>query len=165
MSAPDRHDRVLAIYPHYRGIAFIVLEGAYAPCVWGIKEVRGRQKNRQCLRHVERLMAEFPPHVLVLQNMSRTGTMRARRIKKLNAEIGELAEQFGVPVYQYSGAEVRQTFAYLGLVTKRTIAEAIAKHVPALRPPRVRRPWTSEDSRMWLFDAAALAWTFFQQPQ
>jgi hypothetical protein len=47
--------------------------------------------------------------------------------------------------------------------TKGGIAETIAKHIPAFDrflPPR-RKLWMSEDVRMGLFDAAALAFTFF----
>jgi len=47
-------------------------------------------------------------------------------------------------------------------VTKDTIAAAIAKHIPAferfLPPPR--KLWKSEDARMGIFDAAALASRF-----
>ncbi|WP_156527887.1 hypothetical protein [Bradyrhizobium stylosanthis] len=43
-------------------------------------------------------------------------------------------------------------------------AERIAKHIPAFEQyvPPPRKPWMSEDRRMGLFDAAALALTFFQ---
>jgi hypothetical protein len=60
-------------------------------------------------------------------------------------------------------APVRQQFAYLGSVTKDAIAMAIAKHIPAFERflPRPRKPWESEDARMGIFDAAALALTFF----
>jgi len=54
----------------------------------------------------------------------------------------------------------------IGVTNKRQLAEAIAARIPAferyLPPPR--KPWMSEDSRMNLFDAAALALTFFQSP-
>jgi hypothetical protein len=48
-------------------------------------------------------------------------------------------------------------------VTKHKIAEAIAKHIPALDlyVPPARKPWMSENARMGIFDAAALAWLFF----
>ncbi len=59
-----------------------------------------------------------------------------------------------------------ETFAQQGVINKQSLAEAIARHMPAferyLPPPR--KPWMSEDSRMNLFDAAALALAFFQSP-
>ena len=47
---------------------------------------------------------------------------------------------------------------------KQMVAEAIAKHIPAFERyvPPPRKPWMSEDSRMGLFDAAALGLVFFQ---
>ena len=49
-------------------------------------------------------------------------------------------------------------------IPKDAIAEAIVKHVPAFARylPPVRKPWMSEDKKMGLFDAAALALTFIQ---
>ena len=47
--------------------------------------------------------------------------------------------------------------------TKQEIAIAIAERFPELAPrlPRSRKPWMSEDYRMSIFDAVALALTFF----
>jgi hypothetical protein len=56
-------------------------------------------------------------------------------------------------------------FVERGATTKQKIAETIAKQVPALNlyvPPE-RKPWMSEDPRMGIFDAAALAWTYFHE--
>jgi hypothetical protein len=40
----------------------------------------------------------------------------------------------------------------------------IAKHIPfEQHVPPPRKPWKSEDARMGLFDAAALALVFFQK--
>jgi hypothetical protein len=46
---------------------------------------------------------------------------------------------------------------------KHRIAETIAGHIPALKlyVPPARKAWMSEDARMGIFDAAALAWVFF----
>ena len=46
---------------------------------------------------------------------------------------------------------------------KQEIAIAIAERFPELAPrlPRSRKPWMSEDYRMSIFDAVALALTFF----
>ena len=106
----------------------------------------------------------YQPAVLVLQDMSDTGTRRAERLRDLNEAIENLAEDYSIPVSRYSRAQVRESFASFGLPTKQAIAEAIAKNIPALEryvPPQ-RKPWRSEDARMGLFDAAALALTFFR---
>jgi hypothetical protein len=56
-------------------------------------------------------------------------------------------------------------FAEFGLPNKHSMAELIAKHIPALEHylPPPRKPWMSEDARMGIFDAAALALVFFQR--
>src|SRR6266536_5529454 len=108
-------------------------------------------------------MGRCTPDVLVLQDTSERGTLRARRIRHLNEAIGTLAETQGIPVVAYSRAQVRACFAALGSPTKAGIAEAIAKHIPAFDrflPPR-RKLWMSEDARMGLFDAVAVALTLF----
>jgi hypothetical protein len=163
MRPAQHHKLVLSIYLSARGFAFVLFEGPLAPYDWGIHEVRGRSRNARCIRLVERVLERYEPDALVIQDTSASGTRRAPRIQKLNLAIGEIADAWGVPIYAYSRVHVRQCFAAPNFPTKQTIAEAIARHVPAferyLPPPR--KPWDSEHARMGLFDAAALALTFF----
>jgi hypothetical protein len=163
MSDCKRYDRVFAIYPNTRGFAFVVFEGQLAPVDWGVKTIRGKRKHSRCLRHIEKILARYEPDSVILQDMSPIGTQRASRITKINSAIEELCELSGIPTYAFSRAQVRSAFSYGGVTTKQAIAEAIAKHVPAFERylPPIRKPWMTEDSRMGLFDAAALAWTFF----
>jgi hypothetical protein len=163
MNDRKRHDMVLAVYPNTRGFAFVVFEGQLSPVDWGIKIIRGQRKQSQCLRHIEKLLIRYEPDAVILQDMSAAGTPRAPRIQKLNSAVEELCERIGLPTYKFSRSEVRNAFSYLGIVTKQSIAEAIAKHVSAFERylPPVRKPWMTEDARMGLFDAAALAWVFF----
>lgn len=165
MKAHQRHNLVLAVYPSARGFAFAIFEGPLSPVDWSTREIRGRHKNQRCLVGIAALFERYRPDALVLQDTSPTGTRRAYRLMELNAGIGELAEDWGIPVYRYSRAQVREAFEPFGLTGKHFIAETIAKHIPAfdryLPPPR--KPWMSEDARMALFDAVALALTFFQR--
>lgn len=163
MKARGRYNLVLAIYPSARGFAFVVFEGPLSPVDWSVREVRGRHKNQRCLVGIAAVLERYQPDVLVLQDMSPNGTRRAHRLRELNGGIGELGEDRGIPVYAYSRAQVRDAFEPFGLANKHSIAEAIAKHIPAFDRylPPLRKPWMSEDARMGLFDAAALALTFF----
>lgn len=164
MISRRRHDLALAIHLQSRGFAFVLFEGSLAPVDWGVYEARGSEKNSRCLDRIESLIALHTPDVLVLQDMSESGTRRARRIRELNQEATELADRFGMLVRTYSRAQVIECFEEFGTVTKQGIAETIVKHIPALNLylPSARRPWMSEDARMGIFDAAALAWMFFQ---
>src|ERR1700688_4938667 len=141
-----RHRLVLAIYPQTRGFAFTVFEGWLAPVDWGVREVRGADKNAHCMKRVTSIFTLHTPDVLVLQDMSEHGTRRAPRIRELNRRAAELADQRGLRVKTYSRAQVIEYFAELGAVTKHKIAEAIATHIPALGlyVPPARKPWMSE---------------------
>jgi len=163
MTWAGRYKLVAAIHLNSRGFGFVLFEGPLAPLDWGAAEARGKEKRETLLARVDALFARYQPNVIVLQDMSESGTHRPHRIRHLNEAIVEIAERYGFPVLFFSRAEVRQCFAYMGAVTKDTIAAAIAKHIPAferfLPPPR--KLWNSEDARMGIFDAAALALTFF----
>lgn len=160
----QRYNSVLAIYPSVRGFGYVLFEAPLSAVDWGIREARGRYKNQRCLLAVAALLDRHRPDVLVLQDMSPMGTRRTVRVRELNAHIEETAIESGIPVRAYSRAEVRHAFAAHGITNKHSMAEMIAKHLPVferyLPPPR--KLWMNEDPRMSLFDAAALALTFFQ---
>lgn len=160
MRETRRYELVLAIYPNTRGLAFVLFEGPLAPVDWGVREVRGGRKNESCLQHVRALLDRYHPDALVLQDTSESGA-RSHRIRVLNSAIAECADRLGLRIATCSRTQVRQSFGY---ATKHEIAVAIARHVPVFErylPPK-RKPWTSEDARMGLFDAAALGISFFR---
>jgi hypothetical protein len=158
-----RRNFIFAIHLQTRGFAYVLFDDSRIPIDWGVYDARGADKNALCLIRINSLLELHTPDVLVLQDMSEHGTRRARRIRELNRRAAELADQRGVRVKTYSRAQVIEYFAELGAVTKHKIAEAIAKHIPALDlyVPPARKPWMSENARMGIFDAAALAWMFF----
>jgi hypothetical protein len=78
-------------------------------------------------------------------------------------EIRVLAGNHHIPTRGFSRQKVRQAFAALHASTKYEIALAVVGQLPELMPrlPRFRKLWMSEDERMAIFDAAALALTYF----
>jgi hypothetical protein len=102
--------------------------------------------------------------VLVLEDYAGKDSRRCRRVVELIDEISELAVKRKVKAKTFSRADVKKVFAESGATTKQEIALAIAMRFPELAPrlPRFRKPWMSEDYRMSIFDAAALAIAFFQ---
>jgi Holliday junction resolvasome RuvABC endonuclease subunit len=163
MTVRTHYGFVIAIYPNSRGLAFVVLENAMSVVDWGVRGARYKHSHSRYLTAIAVLLERYQPAVLVLQDMSPAGTHRAQRIQNLNEAIMDFAEGRGIPVRSYSRERVRETFALPGRATKEAIAEAIAKHIPAFKRhiPPPRKPWNSEHARMGLFDAAALALTFF----
>jgi hypothetical protein len=162
MITRNRYDLVLAIHLQSRGFAFVLFEGWLAPVDWGVFEARGAGKNTRCLTRIASLFELHTPYVLVLQDTSERDS-RAHRIRELNRRAADLADQQGILVRTYSRAQIGEYFEDLGTVTKHRIAETIAKRIPALNlyVPPARKPWMSEDARMGIFDAAALAWLFY----
>ncbi|QHP67439.1 hypothetical protein EI171_08360 [Bradyrhizobium sp. LCT2] len=165
MRALRRHALVLSVYLNTRGLAFIVFEGHLLPFDWGIRETRGPQKNNTCLLRITTVFDRHAPDALVIQDTSEQGTQRARRIRNLNTSIVKLANDRGIRVFAYSREQVRRAFEGYGCPNKHSLAELIAKHIPAFQQyvPPPRKPWMSEDRRMGLFDAAALGLMFFQE--
>jgi hypothetical protein len=164
MTPRERHDLVLAVHFQSRGFAFVLFDGWAALVDWGVYDGRGTHQNARCVKRIDSLFALHTPDVLILQDMSESGTRRARRIRVLNRNTAELALQRGMAVHMYSRAQVVKHFEELDAVTKHGIAETIARRIPALHlyVPPARKPWMSEDARMGIFDAAALAWLFFR---
>jgi len=159
-----RYALVLSVYLNTRGFAFIVFEGHLSPFDWGIRETRGPKKNNTCLIRITKIFDRYAPDALVIQDTSDSGTERAPRIRNLNSSLVKLARHRGIPVFAYSRDRVRRAFESYGCPNKESLAELIAKHIPAFEQyvPPPRRLWMSEDRRMGLFDAAALALVFFQ---
>ena len=79
-----------------------------------------------------------------------------------------MARARGVPARRISRAVLRRAFTAEQACTKYKIALAIAGRFPELawRLPPIRKPWMSEDTRMGIFDAVALALAFYaRRPQ
>ena len=161
MNTTQRYDLFLSIYLSTRGFAFILAEGAQNPVDWGITEVRGSEKNRNCMRMIDVLVRRYRPDVLILEDTGHRSSWRSRRVQQLNAEICVFAQEYGIPVTRASREDVRAAFRPYGAETKEEIAEVISERIPVLARyvPLTRKPWMTEDARMALFDAAALLFT------
>ena len=82
------------------------------------------------------------------------------RIRTLSKRIVTLAKSRDVMVRLFSRQQVRQVFFTDGQGTKYALAEMLADKYPeelGFRLPPKRRPWMSENYRMNIFDAVALA--------
>ena len=128
----------------------------------GNKGVKGN-KNQQSVSKIEKLMRQFLPSVLVLQDVNAKGCHRAPRIKALHRQIIGLVAKQKCNVALLSGNTLRITL--LGDVkgTKHEMAEMLAQKFPvelADKLPPKRKLWESEDGRMDMFDAVGLAAVF-----
>lgn len=153
----------MGFYPTTRGFGWVIFEGPFAPLDWGLVAAR-KDKNAVCLVRLEALLDRFKPEVLVLEASDRRTTRRAQRIAQLCDKARLAAEARNVETLIYGLAEIRAAFAEVQAVSRREIAEAVARHVDAFRHrlPPPRRPWESEDSRSALFAAAAVVLTHYR---
>jgi Holliday junction resolvasome RuvABC endonuclease subunit len=159
----DRKDRrILSIAPSSCGFGFVVLEGDEIFVDWGVKKVTGN-KNAQSLKKAEDLIIQYQPAVLVLENTSANGSRRSLRIRTLTHQIIEMTTTRNVKVKLFSRDQVMKAFITEKKGTKQEVAEIIAQRFPVelgSSLPAKRKLWKSEDSRMTIFDAVALALTF-----
>jgi hypothetical protein len=149
---------ILAFYPHARGFSYVVCEGPLSLIDWGMSDIPAKRKSRVCLRRLSALIDRYDPDAVV------TRRLPEGRFAGLSEAIVELVESRGVIGQIFSRNEIREAFAPLGLATRYAIAETIAKQIPVLAAytPPVRKIWFGEDRRMGLFDAAAMALTFYE---
>lgn len=161
---PNATDEVvLAVVPTSRGIAYAAFEAPLSPIDWGLKLIKDKDKNARSLEVVAKLCTALRPDTLVIEDMTAPDCKRSDRVRRLYALIATLAQTDNRLLAQYSRVKVKSTFREAGAITRFEIAQAIATYVPAFayRLPKVRKLWQSEDRRLALFDAAALALTHF----
>lgn len=81
------------------------------------------------------------------------------RVQKLILGLRRLGLARSLLVARYPRGAIRKAFSAEGAKTKEEVAAVIAARFPelAVKVPPKRKTWMSEDSRMAIFDAAALA--------
>jgi Holliday junction resolvasome RuvABC endonuclease subunit len=159
----SKYPRILAITPSSRGFGYAVLEGHKILVDWGVKSVEG-DKNSGSVAKVEELIAHYNPEVIVLEDTATKASRRSARIQALTKRLIAVAERCTIKVALFSQKQIRRVYFGDDRGTKHALAEIIAERFReelGFRLPPKRRPWMSEDSRMDIFDAVALALTYF----
>ena len=154
--------RIIALDITSRGFGFAVMEGPDELVDWGVKQVQPYEEAR-CLRHLEKLIQRYRPELLVLEDHKKKPRRRSLRVLNLIEKVTALAKLAGVPVRLVNWKRVKAAFAPNAFINKFGIARAIGRHLPELasRVPPFRKAWMSEDYRTAIFDAVALALTFY----
>jgi hypothetical protein len=160
----ERSNLVMSVFPFARGIAYVVFEGPNSPVDWGICDPHGDRKKHHAIRIIAALVDRYSPGALILRD--RVGIRRGRnwRHAALVEALETLAHQKGISIARLSRDQVRQSFSSLKSPTRYEIVQTIAKQVPIFETyvPPIRKIWKAEDRRMGMFDAAALALTFYR---
>lgn len=155
---------VLALQPSSRGLAYVLFEGPQSLVMWEVKEARGRKRLSRSYEIVGALITSYEPEVIVIEDVLGSTDRQLIRRKRLQRMITSYAEGRGVDVYAYTRKDIRACFLGTGAVTRREIAHVIAGRIHAFsRLPPERKLWKSEHRRMYLYDACALAQTYFSR--
>jgi len=158
----EAHKLALAIDPTSRGFGYALFEGPQVPLDWGTTEIRSGQDGRS-LERAKKLIDHYRPEVLVLEDCSSEQGRRCPRVRTLLGRIEEHARQKQVPVARYPSSRIKEVCSFCDVRNKRQAALRICEWLPELArclPPE-RKPWMSEDRRMGIFDAVALALTYY----
>lgn len=153
---------VCAIYPNSTGYGFVYLENPRKLIDYGAVRIHPFS-NRKLLERVKKSFDYFRPSIVIIQdpdgNYARTG----KRIRRLIDKIKEYAESEHLKVDQFSRDQIRDVFYNFGVLTKYDIAKYLLTEFKelALKEPKKRKMWTSEDTNMSIFDALSLALTWF----
>lgn len=163
MKYAAQDELVLAIFPTSKGLAYTFFEAPLSPIDWGVKRIRGHDKNAQSLAIVGRLCNALRPDTIVIEDCVLSRSRRHPRVRRLYSLIATFAHTENIALSCYSRTTVKQTFSEDGAMTRDEIAQVVASNIPAFahRLPRRRKLWKAEDRRLALFDAAALALTHF----
>jgi Holliday junction resolvasome RuvABC endonuclease subunit len=153
--------RIFAIDPTHKGFGYAVFELPFRLVDWGLARITG-DKHAGAITQFEKLIDRFRPDALVLEDAEAPGSRRHPRVRRLIDALVKLARERGIAVYTVARSAVLKCFSTADEpATKYSIAERLAEHFPDLQSklPPPRKLWQSEDERMSIFDALALAVT------
>lgn len=162
MTAPRLAPQLtLAVYANAKGLGWVLCAGPLYLVEHGLYAAPSREKNAACLARFAKILDRLQPAELVLEAFDKEQSVRSDRIRTLCLRMVDVAAARGIAFTVYSRADAARTFDGAGAKTRDEIAEAVARHFPALshRLPRPRKAWEGEDRRLALFNAGALALT------
>lgn len=151
------YTRLLALDPTRQGFAYVLLESEIL-IDWGL--VHAGRSVEASMRRLDELVSRYTPDLLVIEHSSEFGRRRGQRAREFLVSVDLLGLSGEITVERVSQDAVKH--AFMETKGKHAIALSLLDKYPELRPwrPRVRKPWMSEDERMNIFDALALALTF-----
>jgi hypothetical protein len=158
------HKRVIAFDIRPRSFGFVVFEGSSELLDFGVRSFRGGMNAVQVSpgQKIAALIDEFRPHAFVLEDRA---SRRTNWTSMVTGVLEHEAKKRRISVVSISRVNVRKAFVGRD-GNKYEIASALAQQIPTLAsklPPK-RKCWESEDYRMSIFDAAALAVAYFGLP-
>jgi len=111
------------------------------------------------LSKIKDLIEFYDPEVVVTEDYAEKRSRRCKRIQALLRSIARLVEEKGIRNHRVSRTTIHNFYSRFGARTKHERAKFISDQFPEfeLQLPPPRKIWMSEDPRMSIFEAAALA--------
>lgn len=149
--------RLLAIDPTRQGFGYVLLESQIL-IDWGLVHAGGSVDAS--VRRLYDLIRRYKPSTLIIEDYLQRASRRSHRAREFLVTVELLVLSRKVTIARVSDHAVREAFPES--MTKHDIALVLADRFPELRTwrPRLRKAWMSEDERMNIFDALALAEAF-----
>jgi hypothetical protein len=158
----ENPNRILAIDPTTKGFGYIIFELPFRLVQWGRAHISG-DKEVGALFRLDKLMYNFNLSALVLEDIQAPGSLRRPRVRGLIESLMRRAKERGLAVHTVARTTVLKRFSSgEEPATKYSVAETLARYFPELasKLPPPRKMWQSEDERLSIFDALALAVTY-----
>ena len=154
--------RIVALDPTSHGFGFVVLENPTTLIDWGHVQVEP-DAHEKCMELIAQIITRYVPYAVVTEDWKSKESRRCARVRKLLEEVARFVEDSDARAVRFSWPDVKKTFSTDSTITKQEMAQKIALEFRELsyRLPPPRKLWMSEDDRMSIFDAAALALTYF----
>ena len=151
--------RILALDVHPRGFGYVVVESPDRLLEWGVRSYRrkGNAADGLIRRRLKPLLELWRPSVIVLREPLRIRTLNPQRNRLLKL-IMVAAKDLRARVQIVKKRPTDRTEK----LTKYERAQGVVQCFPVLTqklPPK-RKPWESDDYRMSMFAAAALAMAY-----
>lgn len=158
----EKHDGVLGIHPTRTGFGWVLFEGPNNPIDWGVAAVSG-DRAAECLKRIDALMDDYKPREMVLEKFDGAASRRSEWVRQFGQDVLDLAGAKGMDAHVYSLSDIKTRFAEIGATSRYKIATEIASLIEAFAhelPPK-RKIWLPENSRIGIFNAAAVVLTHY----
>ncbi len=153
---------VMALHHTSQGFGWVLFENPHSPVAWSIVRTNAG-RELWIIDRFKHLLNRYEPAVVILEDFTTGESRRVPRIRKLcRAVLGEAARR-KIETRVFTREVVRDAFARYSAATRNEIARVIADRIDGFshRLPPPRTQGGSSDLRQSLFDAAALAITYF----
>jgi RNase H-fold protein (predicted Holliday junction resolvase) len=157
---PQHVTRIMALDIRRRRVGYAIFEAPLRFLDWGVLGSRYCPPETGRIRSLSQLLH---PSVVVLGRIPQKGRRNNSQTKTLFRAVQAEIRRSSVPIVYIGERLVRNFFHRYGAHGKQAVAVLLAKAFPELagKLPPPRKVWQAEARRMSIFDAAALALTYF----